>query len=75
MEMTHAPHIQQPRHPRHRETVRRVLDGAVELRHFAGFDQLFAPTITRSSVLCARGTASWSAIARGITWAPASCSP
>ena len=43
MEMTHAPHIQQPRHPRHRETVRRVLDGAVEFRHFAGFDQLFAP--------------------------------
>ena len=29
--------------PRHSETVCRVLNGAVEFRHFAGFDQLFAP--------------------------------
>ena len=43
MEMTHAPHIQQPRHPRHRETVRRALGGTIEFRHFTGFDQLFAP--------------------------------
>ena len=43
MEMTHAPHIQQPRHPRHRETVRRALGGTIEFRHFTGFDQLLAP--------------------------------
>ena len=38
MEMTHAPHIQQPRHPRHRETVRRALGGTIEFRHFTGSD-------------------------------------
>lgn len=43
MEMTHAPHTQQPRHSRHRETVRRALGGTIEFRHFTGFDQLFAP--------------------------------
>lgn len=36
-------HTGQPQRSRHSETVRRVLDGAVEFRHFAGFDQLFAP--------------------------------
>lgn len=43
METSRAPHIQQPRHPRHREIVRRALGGTVEFRHFTGFDQLFAP--------------------------------
>lgn len=77
MEMTHAPHIQQPRHPRHRETVRRALGGTIEFRHFTGFDQLFAPHAHGYPVigLVREGTASWSAIARSITWAPASCSP
>lgn len=41
--MPRVPHIQQPRSSRHRETVRRILDGAVEFRHFTGFDRLFAP--------------------------------
>ena len=43
MEMPSAPHIQQSRHSRHRETVRRALGGTIEFRHFTGFDQLFAP--------------------------------
>lgn len=43
METMHPRHTGQPQRPRHSETVRRVLDGAVEFRHFTGFDQLFAP--------------------------------
>lgn len=43
MEMPRVPHIQQPRHSQHHETVRRALGGTIEFRHFTGFDQLFAP--------------------------------
>lgn len=43
METTRPGHTEQPQRPCQSETVRRALDGAVEFRHFAGFDQLFAP--------------------------------
>lgn len=43
METTRPRHTGQSQRPRPSETVRRALGGAVEFRHFAGFDQLFAP--------------------------------
>ena len=43
METTRPQHTDQPQHARQSETVRRALGGAAEFRHFAGFDQLFAP--------------------------------